>query len=81
MSTYVEAYPEDHAIVEGDSAVMFYGPEGVMRCTVAHVAFNADGSVRRVGVTPDGTDCVAWFYPVPDYSGMWNATNTVSLYV
>lgn len=54
---------------DGDSAVIFYGDGTTvpaMHGTVARVLRTRTGVVRRVGITPQGADVIAWFAPDPD---------------
>jgi hypothetical protein len=46
----------------GDSAVIFYGDDELPG-TVAKIVTSRTGNLRRVGITPDGTNVVAWFTP------------------
>jgi hypothetical protein len=51
----------------GDSAVIFYGDDE-MPGTVSRIITSRTGNLRRVGITPDGTDVVAWFTPSAGYA-------------
>lgn len=68
-------------INEGDAATLWYGGHPSQRGTVTTVRRNADGTARRVGITPESVDHVVWFSPVPEYYALWNATSTVAAYV
>jgi len=54
----------------GDTAVIFYGDDGVLPGEIVKIIKSRTGNIRRVGITPEGTDIVAWFAPVPDMHGL-----------
>lgn len=47
----------------GDSAIITYGDTDAVAGKVAKIVTSRTGNLRRVGITPDGTDVVAWFAP------------------
>jgi hypothetical protein len=57
------------AVRTGDSAVIMYDTTG-MHGRVVKVITSRTGNLRRVGITPEGTDVVAWFAPAPDMAGL-----------
>jgi hypothetical protein len=66
----------------GDTAVIFYGEtERGMAGTVAKIVTSRTGNLRRVGITPEGTDVVAWFTPVPDMNGLVSVGGYTVAYV
>lgn len=68
-------------LVKGDNAVIFYGMGGPsMRGTIAAVKTNADKSVRLVGITPEGTNHVAWFAPSPEMYGLLSVGGSTVAY-
>ncbi len=64
----------------GDSATIFYG-EATMRGTVAKVVKSRTGNLRRVGITPEGTNVVAWFTPVDDEYGYVSVGGSTVAYI
>lgn len=67
-------------INEGDAATIFYA-DAAMRGTVKVIRKDANGRVYRVGIAPEAVDHVAWFHPVSDLYGLFNATETAVAYV
>jgi hypothetical protein len=57
------------AVRTGDAATIFYD-QSAMRGTVVKIVKSRTGNLRRVGITPEGTDVVAWFAPSPDSYGL-----------
>jgi hypothetical protein len=67
----------------GDCAVIFMSDESGenMAGTVTKIVTSRTGKLRRVGITPDGTDVVAWFSPVPWRAGLVSVGSTTVAYV
>ncbi len=54
-----------------DEAVIYYGDtDDMMVGRVVRVLRTRSGTLRRVGITPEGTDVVAWFSPAPGFEGL-----------
>lgn len=68
-------------VTENASAVITYGDTAALAGTVKTIKRNADKSVRLVGITPDGTDHVAWFAPAPDFAGFVSVGGSTVAYV
>lgn len=70
------------AVRTGDTAAIFYGqtPKNVPG-RVVKVVTSRTGRIRRIGITPEGTDIVAWFAPVPDHEGFASVGGTTVAYV
>lgn len=70
------------AVRTGDLAVIFYGQTSEnISGTVAKIVTTRTGNVRRVGITPDGTDVIAWFAPAPDHVGLVSVGGATVAYV
>ena len=73
---------ETGVIRTGDEAVIFYGDDNDgMAGRVAKVLRTRTGALRRVGITPDGTDVVAWFSPSPDFEGLVSVGGATVAYI
>lgn len=64
----------------GDAATIFYA-DAAMRGTVAKIVKSRTGNLRRVGITPEGTQVVAWFAPAPDVQGLVSVGGHTVAYV
>ena len=69
------------AVRTGDVAWITYGDSRWTTGAVSKVITTRTGNLRRVGITPDGTDVIAWFAPAPDASGLVSVGGFTVAYV
>jgi hypothetical protein len=69
------------AVRTDDVAWITYGDDRWMTGVVTKIVTTRTGNLRRVGITPDGTDVIAWFSPAPDASGLVSVGGHTVAYV